>query len=606
MLDLPIYLYNTKTKSLQEFKPIHKGEVRYYSCGPTVYHFAHVGNIFSFNLSDWLRRLFSFWGYKVTQVINITDVGHLTHDADMGQEDRIVKALNRWKKEGKQNATVQDVIDYYTAFFIRDLILQNIKIPNYLPFASHHVKEMQDIIKKLEEKGYAYKTSTAVYYNVPKFKDYNKLYKQALKDKIVQARDDVVVDDTKKHPADFRLWQLDQDNHIMQWDSPWGRGFPGWHIECSAMSMKYLGRTFDIHTGGVDHIPLHHTNEIAQSEACTNQEYANYWLHNQHVKIEGEKMAKSAGNFYTLNDVLQKGYQPWHVRFFYSQHHYRTMVNFEISGLDKAKQTYQKLIEYFQVAKTRFYRSLELLEQENDFKQQEYVRTMTGLFVELKSWANVVKYMKNTDNLQEYLDVLKDRETGYTDIFQKDFDGIASNKTDAEVLTYENVIKLLGELQKHDILTARDVENIHEHVLEIAKTYANDLSGPNLWSVVFRLLKQLYTKHPLYSLVVLAVASYLTGVALMPFILPVEYQVIGKYRDLVNTLSENDLFALALEKSRLEIYKDIDQLSKDITKARRNKDYENADKLKEQALQYKFVNKIVDLPDLSVIILKDE
>ncbi len=342
--------YNTLGRKLQKFHIKPGGTVRIYNCGPTVYDFAHIGNFRAFVFADTLRRALEFLGYKVIQVMNITDVGHLTSDDDLG-EDKILKGLRRRQKTSGKKLTVEDVIRYYTSAFLRDIKELNLKRPTYMPRASMHVEDMIKIIKTLIDKGYAYVTKKAVYFDVSKFKDYTKLYPQALDEKIVGARAEVNVDPEKRHPADFRLWQLDQPNHLMQWDSPWGRGFPGWHIECSAMSMKYLGETLDIHTGGVDHIPVHHTNEIAQSEAATGKPFSVFWMHNEFLTVDGGKMSKSLGNFYTLTDVKKMGYSPMHLRYFYLTAKYRAKLDFSKKALDAAKQAFDKMQWYYNVAR---------------------------------------------------------------------------------------------------------------------------------------------------------------------------------------------------------------------------------------------------------------
>ncbi len=341
---IKIQFYNTLGRKLQEFKPLSKDKVvNMYNCGPTIYDFAHVGNFRSFIFADTLRRVLEYFGFKVNQVMNITDVGHLTSDDDLG-EDKIIKGLRREQKDKGEKITVYDLINMYTKHFKNDIAELNIRTPTYMPHASAHVEDMIRLIEELVKKGYAYVTKKAVYFDVTKFKDYTKLSNQALDEKIVGARNEVNVDPDKKHPADFRLWQLDQPNHLMQWDSPWGKGFPGWHIECSAMSMKYLGPTLDIHTGGVDHIPVHHTNEIAQSEAATGKPFSRFWMHNEFLTVEGGKMSKSLGNFYTLQDIKKMGFKPMHLRYFYLTAKYRAKLDFSKKALESAKNSYEKIL----------------------------------------------------------------------------------------------------------------------------------------------------------------------------------------------------------------------------------------------------------------------
>jgi cysteinyl-tRNA synthetase len=331
-----IYLHNTLSRKKEEFVPIEENKVKMYNCGPTVYDYVHIGNLFAFTFADVLRRGFEYLGYDVTQVMNITDVGHLVSDEDDG-EDKMEKGA---KRTGK---TVWEVAQDYTDAFLDDSRKMNLLSPTIRPKATEHIQEMIDLISILVEKGYAYITPTAIYFDVTKFPDYTKLSGQKLDKNLEISRDDLIEDKTKKNPFDFRLWQLDQPDHQMQWTSPWGKGFPGWHVECSAMSMKYLGETLDIHTGGVDHIPVHHTNEIAQSEAATGKKYSNYWMHNQFLLVEGEKMSKSKGNFYNLRMIEEKGFEPLALRMLFLQSKYREQLNFTIDGISAAQSSLRNL-----------------------------------------------------------------------------------------------------------------------------------------------------------------------------------------------------------------------------------------------------------------------
>jgi len=347
-----INIYNTASKKIEPIVPLQKGVIKMYSCGPTVYDYTHIGHARTYVLTDIFRRVLEFMGYKVIQVMNITDVGHLTTDDDLG-EDKILKALRKQKqKSGNKDITVYDIVDFYTKDFMQVLKELNILPATYMPKATEHVDDMIKLIERLFEKGYAYKTDKAIYFDVKKFKDYTKLFKQALDEKIVGAREGVNVDKGKKHPADFRLWQLDQPNHILQWNTPWGKGFPGWHIECSAMSMHYLGESFDIHTGGEDHIFPHHTNEIAQSEAATGKEFSKYWVHFYHLMSDGKKMSKSLGNYYRLKDLEEKGFLPEHVRYLFLGTHYRKRLNFTLESLKSASRAYQKMVEIYQIVRS--------------------------------------------------------------------------------------------------------------------------------------------------------------------------------------------------------------------------------------------------------------
>ncbi len=334
------YLYNTLTRKVEEFTPLNPPVVTLYTCGPTVYDYTHIGHMRTYVNNDVLRRTLEYYGWKVKHVMNITDVGHLTGDDDFG-EDKLEKGAKKHKK------TVWEVAEYFTDYFFKTMDALNVLRPTITCKATEHVKEMIELIKKLEEKGYTYETKEAIYFDVTKFKNYGKLSGQSIEEKIVGAREEVHVDPEKKHPADFSLWFKRVGrfkDHIMHWDSPWGDGFPGWHIECSAMSMKYLGETIDIHTGGEDHIPVHHENEIAQSEGATGKQFVRFWFHNAFLVVDGKKMSKSLNNFYTIDDVRKHKIEPLALRLLFLQTHYRQLLNFTWKSAEAANNAYQKLI----------------------------------------------------------------------------------------------------------------------------------------------------------------------------------------------------------------------------------------------------------------------
>ncbi len=331
---MEVKLYNTLTRKKEIFVPIAKGRALIYTCGPTVYKYAHAGNMRAYIFADTLVRTLSYFGYKVKQVMNITDVGHLLSDADEG-EDKLNKSAREQQKSPLEIAQI------VTEAFIADTKRLNITPPAVMPKATDNIPEMITITKDLLDKGYAYETSDGIYYDISKFPRYGQLSGISLEDQLSGAR--VEVNSEKRHPADFALWKKTQPNHIMQWDSPWGRGFPGWHIECTAMSKKFLGNVFDIHTGGVDHIPIHHENEIAQSEAWLGCKTTNYWLHNEWMLYEGGKMSKSLGNGYTITDFAQMGYSPMDFRYLCLNTHYRTKLNFSFEALAGAKTAYSRL-----------------------------------------------------------------------------------------------------------------------------------------------------------------------------------------------------------------------------------------------------------------------
>ena len=329
-------VYNTLTRRKEELHTVHPGEVRMYSCGPTVYSRAHMGNMRAYIFMDSLRRVVKFNGYKLLGVMNITDVGHLTSDADDG-DDKMEKAA---KKTGK---TPWEIAEQFTDLFFQDTDKLNIERPEIVAKATEHISDMLEFVEKLVEKGYGYETSDGIYFDISKFPSYGKLSGNTrLSDNIAGARVDV--NSEKRNPADFALWKKAPKEHIMQWDSPWGRSYPGWHIECSTMSRKYLGDTFDIHTGGVDHIPIHHENEIAQSEALLDHPAVNYWMHVEFMQVDGRKMSKSLGNTYTLDELAEKGYSPMDFRYFCLNTHYRKKLNFTFEGMDSAKTAYSRLL----------------------------------------------------------------------------------------------------------------------------------------------------------------------------------------------------------------------------------------------------------------------
>ncbi len=334
-----IKLYNTATRKIEEFKPLKEKEVGIYSCGPTVYWNQHLGHMYAYTHWDTLVRLLRFLGYQVKWVMNVTDVGHLTSDEDTG-EDKMEKGA---KREG---LTVWQIADKYLEQFQESLSLLNIQKPDVLARATEHISEQIEIIKKIEANGFTYKTKTGLVFDTSKFPDYAKFAKLDLEKQNAGAR--VEIDPEKKNPWDFLLWVTNQPQHIMQWDSPWGKGFPGWHIECTAMSTKYLGEQFDIHTGGSEHIPVHHTNEIAQAFGAFGHQSVNYWLHNGWLILEGGKMSKSLDNNILTTDLIKKGYDPLAFRYLILTSHYHQGMNFTWEALEAAKTAYQKLISLVQ------------------------------------------------------------------------------------------------------------------------------------------------------------------------------------------------------------------------------------------------------------------
>lgn len=325
---------NTLTKKKEIFKPINSQEIKIYSCGPTVYKDATIGNMRTNIFQDVLRRTLRYNGYPIKHVMNITDVGHLVSDGDEG-EDKMLKSAR------EEHKTPLEIAEHYTQLFFQDLKDLAIETPEVVCKATEHIEEMLHYVQKLLEKGYAYETSTAIYFDVSQLDNYGILSGINIREQKAGAR--VEVDPEKKNPYDFALWIKAPENHLMKWDSPWGPSYPGWHIECSAMGQKYLGEEFDIHTGGIDLIPTHHENEIAQSKGACGKIPAHYWLHGEYLLINGGKMSKSLGNVYLLKDIKEKGYDPLVYKLFSYSCHYRNKLNFTWEGIESASKSLERL-----------------------------------------------------------------------------------------------------------------------------------------------------------------------------------------------------------------------------------------------------------------------
>lgn len=376
-------IYNTLSREKELFVPLKEGEVGLYTCGPTVYNFQHIGNFRTFIFEDALKRTLKYDGYDVKHVMNITDVGHLTSDADEG-EDKMIKAMRR---EGK---SVEEIAKFYTDVFLRDMDRLNIERPDFLTPATQHIPQMIALIQCLFDRGHAYKIGDGVYYDVSTFPQYGKLSGESLAEKEAGAR--IEVNPEKHTPADFALWKIAPPQHIMKWDSPWGVGYPGWHVECSAMSMEYLGDTFDIHCGGVDHIPVHHENEIAQSEGCTGKRFVRYWVHGEFLLINAGKMSKSAGaavgesqqrdmgegieplntgggGFLTLQDLVDKGHDPLAYRYFCFTAKYRAQLNYTEEAIQAAANALQGIYDFVYRAAQMAGPAADLTHNQDDWQQ---------------------------------------------------------------------------------------------------------------------------------------------------------------------------------------------------------------------------------------------
>ena len=391
---MDIYFYNTLTKSKDKFEPINKEEVRMYSCGPTVYKDASIGNMRTYIMNDIIRRVLKYNGYKIKHAMNITDVGHLVSDADEG-EDKMLKSAREMQK------SPYEIAAYYTKLFMDDLAKLNVETPEVVCKATDHIEEMIKYVQKLLENGYAYETSTAIYFDVSKLDEYGILSGIKLEDQKAGARVDV--DTEKRNPYDFALWIKAKPNHIMKWESPWGLSYPGWHIECSAMGQKYLGEQFDIHTGGIDLIPTHHENEIAQSKGACGKIPAKFWIHGEYLLINGGKMSKSLNNVYLLKDITKKGYDPLTYRLFTFSSSYRTKLNFTWEAIDASQKALEKLRAGYQkhLTGTDYISSDEILEYEESFHKA--INDDLNMPLAMSVVWDVIKNQKKSPKMAELL-----------------------------------------------------------------------------------------------------------------------------------------------------------------------------------------------------------
>ncbi len=335
---MQLSLFNSLGRKLETFAPLVPGKVGFYGCGPTVYNFAHIGNLRAYVTHDILSRTLRRAGYAATYVMNVTDVGHLTGDDDSG-DDKMVKSA------AERGQSVLEIARYYTDAFFADTERLNVRKPDVVCKATEHIGDMIALIERIEANGFTYSAGGNLYFDITKFPSYGELANLNMDDLKAGARIDV--DPNKRNPHDFVLWFTKSkfENQALVWDSPWGRGYPGWHIECSAMSMKYLGESFDIHAGGIDHIPIHHTNEIAQSEAATGKKWVRYWIHNEFLVLDRGKMSKSKGGFLTLQTLVDAGYDPLDYRYFLLGGHYRSQLQFSYPALDGAKNARRSLAD---------------------------------------------------------------------------------------------------------------------------------------------------------------------------------------------------------------------------------------------------------------------
>lgn len=420
---MQLRFYNTFTRKKEDFVPVKPHQAGIYSCGPTVYKYAHIGNLRAYVFMDELRRVLEYNGYKVKSVMNITDVGHLVSDADDG-EDKMSKSAHETGK------TPLEIASFYTDQFMKDIDALNIKRPTVCPKATDNIPEMIAVVQSLLDKGYAYETEDGIYFSVEKFPDYGKLSGINLADQRHGAR--VEVNSFKRHPVDFALWKKASPNHLQQWDSPWGKGFPGWHIECTAMSKKYLGEVFDIHTGGVDHIPIHHENEIAQAECWLGHPAVHYWMHSEFMLIDGGKMSKSLGNTYTISDLVAKGYSPVVFRYFCLNVQYRQKINFTWEAMDAAKAAYNKLCAQLVSHKNSPARTEKSILDDFHNKFEEAINDDLNIPLAIGVLWTMLKLPKSCDVYKLALD--------FDRVFALDFDKVKEEKK--EIVIPDNVRQL--------------------------------------------------------------------------------------------------------------------------------------------------------------------
>lgn len=442
-------IYNSLTRQIEEFEPLQKGKAGMYTCGMTVYDYAHIGHGRKYVQDDLLRRLLTYNGFEVTHVQNVTDVGHLVSDDDEG-EDKMEKGARKYNK------TVWEVAEMYTRDFFEQMAVLNVLRPSVICKATDHIKEQIELVQKLVAKGFAYETAEAVYFEVARFPRYDSLFGLNRIDKKIAAREEVQTGEHKRSAADFALWFKAVgrfSNHAMQWDSPWGRGFPGWHIECSAMAQRYLGETFDIHTGGEDHLTIHHPNEIAQSEAASGRELARYWLHYQFLTVDGQKMSKSLGNVYQVKDVAEKGFSPMALRYLYLTAHYRTPLNFTWSSLAAAQSAYEKLTKLILETQSR---------KDTKIQRQSLSREKEKKLEEMKSrfWSALNDDMNFPKGLGVLWEIVKSNIPDYDKAdFLLDTDSVLGlNLAKAEVKIIPEEILTLMDLRQKLRLEGKFVE----------------------------------------------------------------------------------------------------------------------------------------------------
>ena len=455
-------LYNTLTHKKEDFIPLNKDEVKVYSCGPTVYNYAHIGNMRAYILMDLLRKTLEYNGYKVKQVMNITDVGHMTSDADEG-EDKMLKSARL------MNMSPSDIAKKYTDLFMKDISLLNVRTPDIIAKATDHISEMEEYVTNILENGYAYETSKGIYFDTSKLENYgNYLSKNNVEGLKAGAR--IEVDKEKKNPLDFALWIKAPKEHIMKWNSKYGVCYPGWHIECSAMSKKYLGNYFDIHTGGVDHIPIHHENEIAQSMGAEGKVPAKYFLHTEFLLIDGGKMSKSLGNVYTLEDLQNKGIEPLAFRYFSYTANYTNKLNFTWDAINSAQVSLRKLREQTISHKNsesnvsdEIIKDLEnrFLEAINDNINMPVAISVVWDALKQEKSKNIYELLKKFDKVLS-LDIDKKEEETSDDVPQEVLSLLKERKDAKQNKEYEKADNIRNEVLKlgYEIIDTKDGQKV--------------------------------------------------------------------------------------------------------------------------------------------------
>lgn len=437
---MDFYLYNTLTRNKDKIIPVNEGRVGMYTCGPTVYNFAHIGNLRTYIYEDVLKKSMEYMGYTVKHVMNITDVGHLESDSDSG-EDKMTLGSQR------ENKSVWDIARYYEDAFFSDCEKLNIKRPDVVCRATEHIEDMIKLIKTLEEKGYTYVSNGNVYFEIDKFKDYNRLANLSMDE--LEAGSRIEIDPNKKNPMDFALWFTNSKfkNHIMQWDSPWGTGFPGWHIECSAMSLKYLGEYIDIHCGGIDHVPVHHTNEIAQSEAALGHKWVNNWMHCEFLVVDSGKMSKSGGEFLTVAKLIKDGFSPMDYRYFCLQSRYRKKLLFSYDNLKDAQTALRKLkAKIGEISKTASY-DMSPDGQKLQRHKNEFLKHI-GDDLNIPNAITVVHDVVKSNELSdiEKLELIKDFDRVLSlDLLKREYEGEKIQETPGSSISEEYIMERIRE-----------------------------------------------------------------------------------------------------------------------------------------------------------------